>query len=56
MGLVEQFENLRYKQKPSPSGKSENEGIQRIPSRTSGWAGLILLFAEKLLNGLMVFG
>ena len=35
------------KQEPSPSGKSENEGIQRIPSRTSGWAGLILLFAEK---------
>jgi hypothetical protein len=39
--------NDSEKQKPSPSGKSENEGIQRIPNRTSGRAGLILLFAEK---------
>jgi len=29
----------RQKQKPSDPGKSENEGIQRIPSRTreTGW-------------------
>ena len=28
-------------------GKAENEGIQRIPSKTDRRAGLILLLAEK---------
>jgi hypothetical protein len=34
--------------KPSSSGKTGNEGIQRIPLKTVQRAGLILLFAEKL--------
>ncbi len=34
--------------KPPDSGKTGNEGIQRIPPETVRQAGLILLFAEKL--------
>jgi hypothetical protein len=34
--------------KPSDSGKTGNEGIQRIPPAQAGRAGLILLYAEKL--------
>jgi hypothetical protein len=32
------------KQKTFNPGKTENEGIQRIPPALTGWAGLILLF------------
>src|ERR1044071_1488903 len=36
------------KQKPSDPGKTENEGIHRIPKRRlADWAGLILLLTEK---------
>ena len=39
------------KQKTSMLGKTENEGIRRIPVKTLHQAGLILLFAEKCPTG-----
>jgi hypothetical protein len=36
--------------KPPDSGKTGNEGILRIPAKTVRRAGLIFLFAEKLVE------
>jgi len=47
-------ENEAEKQKRLHSRKTGNEGIQRTLQKTDRQAGLILLFAEKLGNWLMV--
>jgi len=41
---------------PSDPGKTENEGIQRILSKTVRQAGLILLFDGEVIDWLKVLG